>query len=40
MAKFRTVLDWLVCIGTAITIVADAGQRIASKVDATAKASK
>lgn len=37
--KFQTVMAWLKAIGVAMTIAADAGQRIASAVDAASKAS-
>lgn len=35
--KFQTAMAWLTAIGTAIMIVADASQRIASAVDAANK---
>ena len=37
--KFQTAMAWLKAIGVAMTIAADAGQRIASAVDAASKAS-
>ena len=40
MEKFRTVMDWVVRIAMAISIVGTAGQQLASTLDVSNKDSK
>lgn len=37
--KFQTAMAWLKAIGVAMTVIAEAGQRIASAVDVAGKSS-